>query len=100
QCVEQLGRLRGAVRHDEDARLGSHGARVPLCIPGVRSAQLVGREVGVPVAERTEGAPELALRLLVVERAVDVRHGEGLDRWREALELARLPLELAADRDA
>ena len=42
-------------------------------VPGP-AARLVGREVRVPLAERAEGAPELALRVLVVERAVDVRH--------------------------
>ena len=38
------------------------------------AGQSVGREVRVPVAERPERRPEVALRALVVERAVDVGH--------------------------
>src|SRR5918995_1288826 len=65
-----------------------------------RAAPLVGRKIGVPLAERAEGRPELTLRLLVVQRAVDVRHGERFGRGREALYLARLPVELAPERHA
>ena len=86
---DRAGRVRrGARRHGrprarERERRGDDGAG------GGRGAALVRRQLGVPVAERPERGPELALRRLGVERVVDVRHVEGVDRRRQLLDLAR-----------
>src|SRR3954453_11610194 len=61
--------------------------------------RLVGRVVGVPVAQRPEGLPELALGLLVVERLVDVRYPERVAGGRQLLDLAGQRLQLRAHGD-
>src|SRR5439155_504736 len=53
-----------------------------------------------PLAEHLEGVPERRLRRLLVERLVDVRRDEPLDRGRELLELALDQRELAREREA
>src|SRR5262249_938363 len=59
----------------------------------------VGRKLSPPGAEQLEGVPEASLRDLLVERLVDVRHVERLDRRREPLELALLRLERRRERE-
>ena len=50
---------------------------------------LVRREVRVPVAEHAEGLPERALGLLLVQRLVDARRVQRVDRRRQRLDLPR-----------
>ena len=50
--------------------------------------RLVRRQVRVPLAERPERRPERALGVVLVERLVDVRHVQRVDRRRQLLELA------------
>src|SRR5690348_18299147 len=52
------------------------------------SGPLVRGQVLVPVAERLEGAPEPLLRALLVQRFVDVRRVQSVDRGREGLHVA------------
>src|SRR3954469_4428439 len=59
---------------------------------------LIRREVCVPLAQRAEGAPELALGDLVVERGVDVGHVQRLARRRQPLQLAGKNRQLAPER--
>ena len=51
-----------------------------------RAARSVRRQVRVPLAERAERAPEVLLGALLVERAVDVRHVQRVDRRRQPLD--------------
>src|SRR5215207_1231016 len=59
----------------------------------------VGRQVLVPIAERPERRPELALGFLGVERVVDVGDVERGDRRGQLLQLAERRLERAAHRN-
>ena len=70
--------LRRVQLREAPGRRGSRRAR--------RRRPLVGRQVRVPLAEHPEGRPERALGGLLVERLVDVRHDERLDRRRERLD--------------
>src|SRR5918997_3854550 len=71
------------------------------CVEPTRGARfLVRREVRVPLAERPERAPELPLGVLLVERAVDVGHVQGVAGGCEALDLTRPRVDLPAERHA
>src|SRR5947208_17160637 len=67
---------------------------------GATCRRLVRGRLAPPLAEHLEGVPERRLRRLLVERLVDVRRDEPLDRGRELLELALDQRELAREREA
>src|SRR5206468_1584779 len=52
-----------------------------------------------PWAQRLESVPELRLRRLLVERRVDVRHVQRLNRRSPVLERAQVGLELGRERE-
>ena len=58
--------------------------------------QLVRRQLGPPGPDRLERVPELPLRRRLVQRSVEVRAHERLDRRREPLDRPRLALTSAA----
>src|ERR1700709_803631 len=62
-----------------------------------RSRPSVRRQVVVPDAERLEGAPEALLGAFLVERKVDVRHVERVDRRGEGLDLSLALLDRARE---
>src|SRR5437588_718025 len=59
----------------------------------------VRRQLGRQGSERVEGVPEARLRGLLVERLVDVRHGESLDRRRPPLEPAPFWIDGVGERE-
>src|SRR2546423_6202418 len=67
--------------------------------PTPNAQRLVGRQICVPVAERAERAPELALGRFVVQRGVDIGAVERLAARRQPLDLAELGLEPPPQRD-
>src|SRR3954471_16382068 len=58
----------------------------------------VRRQLRVPVAQHAERVPELALGVLLVERGVDVRHVQRVDRGRELLRRPGLGRHRSAQR--
>ena len=78
-------------------RSDGRAARRPRAAPAPRAS--VGRQLRPPGAERLEGVPEARLRGLLVERGVDVRDDERLDRGREALQLARGRVDRVGERE-
>src|SRR6188472_1985134 len=59
----------------------------------------VRRQLGPPGPQRLERPPETRLRSLLVERIVDVRDDERLDRRRQLLQSARARLERLRERE-
>src|SRR5215207_10111517 len=59
---------------------------------------LVRRQLVVPLAEHPEGRPEALLRVIGVERVVDIRHIQGIDRRGETLHLALASLDRLRER--
>src|SRR5581483_12231911 len=89
------GRSRGdAARRRTRRRRTLRRRRGPL-----RDRGLVRGKRGPPVAQQLEGVPELRLRLLVVERVVDVRSDERVDGRRERLQLGLGRADLARERE-
>src|SRR5262249_26275275 len=86
-------RSRATTTRRSNSRGRRPARRTPPC------AGLIRRQLGPPGPEQLERVPESCLRRLVVERRIDVRDDERLDRRREPLDLPGRPLEPVSERE-